>query len=88
MICPICEQKVHAIKTIIRARQTVTGCNGCLQSNLLQSHEGAHAHNKQWQQRQYAADIIQPWEADYAKVRGIDKAREAGWSEERLRSNL
>lgn len=56
------------------------GCIGMIGSALLY-----RQYERQSQRRTYAADLVQPTERDYAKIRGADAARKRGWSEEELR---
>ena len=71
-------------KAVIRGGRIVQGCDYCL--NLrVQPNELAAQNRRDYQRREYARDIVQPFEKDYVKARGIDKAREAGWDESSIR---
>lgn len=61
----------------------VTGCEACIER--VQPNELAAQHKRAYQQREYARDISQPFERDYVKAVGIDKAREMGWDDASIR---
>jgi len=83
MTCPTCHKSVTAVKTTIRNNQIVTGCAKCLLP--VRGNERANAFEQAEDIRAHRKDIVQPFEADFAKVYGHTKAREYGWSDEALR---
>lgn len=60
-------------------------CSRCV--GTLGSAEFYRRWDRQYQRREYAQDILQPDDKDYAKVYGHDKARERGWTDEQIRRN-
>lgn len=68
---------------IIRGK-IVEGCEKCI-SSLTRPNELAAANRRNWQQKEYRRDIVQSFEPGYVKARGVDAAREAGWSDEAIR---
>ena len=86
MICPICNNKTDKLRAIIRNDSVVTGCDGCVSSSKVQGDSGKY--EREYQKIKYRKDIVQHIEPDYVKAVGIDKAREAGWSDENIRKYL
>lgn len=73
-------------KAVIRAGKIISGCDYCL--NLrVQPNELAAQHRRTSQQREYAKDTVQPFEKNYVKAVGIDKAREMGWDDASIRKH-
>ncbi len=71
-------------KAVIRGGKIVSGCESCL--NLyVRPNDLAASNRRNYQQREYAKDIVQPFEKSYPKAVGLDKAREMGWDEDSLR---
>lgn len=86
MTCPNCNQKAYTIKSAIVGDAIRTGCEHCLHT-LVQGNEMSAQHRRRQQQRHHAADLVQPFEPDFAKLYGEQKAREYGWDDERLRKH-
>lgn len=72
-------------KAVIQGNQIIRGCDVCLPQKLSRANELAASHRRAYQQREYARDIVQPFEPGYVKARGIEAAREKGWSDEAIR---
>ncbi len=72
-------------KAVIVHGQIYHGCDLCLENKLSRPNELAASHRRSYQQREYARDIVQPFEPGYVKARGIEAAREAGWSDDAIR---
>ncbi len=71
-------------KAVILHGQVVECCDRC-QDSLTHPNELAANHRRNYQRREYAQDIAQPFEKDYVKARGIEAAREKGWTDEQIR---
>lgn len=84
MICTNCHQSCTSMKTIIKYNNLLNGCEHCINS-LIQGHEFARKYDRDRMVRDYQQDLVQPFEKDFAKLYGADKAREAGWNEESIR---
>jgi hypothetical protein len=69
---------------MIRHGKLYKGCEHCINS-LIQGNENARRYDRERMKRDYAQDLIQPFEKDYVKQYGAEKAREAGWNEESIR---
>lgn len=86
MICTSCNKTVDSIITTLKRGELVTGCKNCL--SLVQNHgqNDISRHKRQADYRDHAQDIVQPMEGKaYLKARGIDRAREVGFSDEDIR---
>lgn len=84
MICINCHKKTESIKSVITHGKVVTGCSNCLPTLISEAPTAAN-HRREAMKREYAADLVQPIEKDFAKRYGADKAREVGWSEASIR---
>jgi hypothetical protein len=86
MICPNpnCKKSTDSVKSVVKNRTIHTGCSACLHT-LVKGHELAASYHRKTDYRDHAADLVQPFEDDFAKVYGADKAREFGWGEEAIR---
>ncbi len=62
----------------------ISGCEKCL-PGLIRPNELAAQNRRNFQGREYARDVVQPFEKGYVKARGIDAAREKGWSDDAIR---
>lgn len=82
--CPNCQSENVTLRSAIAHGKIVSGCQLCLDT-LVRGNEFAASYERNWQRRHYAADLVQPFEQDFAKVYGADKAREHGWTEDQLR---
>lgn len=87
MICLACNQKCISQKSVIKQGTVYAGCENCLAKQLVQGNENAANHKREAMKRSYAQDLVQPWEKGFARRYGIDKAKEAGWTDETIRRN-
>ncbi len=71
-------------KSVIVRGAIVEFCSRC-QPSVTQPNELAASNRRNYQQGQYRRDTVQPFEKDYVKARGIDAAREKGWSDDAIR---
>lgn len=86
MTCPRCNHETYSLKTIIRRGKLVEGCNFCIDIPTSVGQNDIAKYNRDRQREDYAQDIVQPMEgAKYIKARGIDRAREVGFSDEDIR---
>lgn len=66
--------------------QLIEGCDNCLSGGQSHGQNDIARHQRQADYRAHAQDIVQPMEGKaYLKARGIDRAREAGFSDEDIR---
>lgn len=86
MICPSCNRPATAIKSVIAQGAIKTGCSACLVTVVKGTDLAAQGHRKQ-DQRQFAQDLVQPFEHGYAKLYGEENARSHGWDTESLRKH-
>ena len=70
--------------TVIRHGQLISGCDFCIGSKIQPTDLAASSRRNQ-QRREYARDLVQPFEKNYAKARGADEAKAAGWSDASIR---
>lgn len=84
--CTNCNKECISHKTVIRHGKIYNGCENCI-NGLIQGQENARKYDRDRMVRDYAQDIVQPFEKDFAKLYGADKAREAGWNEESIRKH-
>lgn len=85
MKCPVCNKQVDQLRSAVHNGQYLSErCDKCLSLAKLPA-DYARKYERDRQREDYRADLIQPWETDYAKIYGADKAREKGWSEESIR---
>lgn len=84
MICPNCQIETESVKSSIRRGAIVEGCSACI-NNVVQGTELAAKNHRDTDRRNFAQDLVQPFEKDFAKVYGHDKAREYGWDDASLR---
>ena len=82
--CPNCQARNVTLRSAIAHGKIVSGCELCLDT-LVRGNEFAAAYKRTQQGRDFAADLVQPFEKDFAKLYGPDKAREHGWTDEALR---
>lgn len=69
---------------IIRAGKVVTGCEVCI--GLKQNQGLSASYERNYQRREYAADIVQPNQPrEFLKANGADVAREHGYTDETIR---
>lgn len=86
MICPTCINEVGSIRTILKHGELTTGCEHCLNDKSTHGQNDAAKYNRDRQREDYRQDIVQPMEGrDYIKARGIDRAREVGFSDNDIR---
>lgn len=78
--CHMTRQIRSGIKNGVAFRNLCDKCIGVLDSAVFSRH-----YERQYQRREYAKDIVQPSEKDFARLYGEDKARENGWTDEELR---
>lgn len=84
-LCPTCHIPTDSIKAVIAKNAVLTGCNSCL-STLTHGHELAASHHRKQDQRQYAADLVQPIEPEkFAKLYPKQAVEEYGYTEEMMR---
>jgi len=86
MSCPRCNTQSATVKTIIRGGQLVECCENCMNFHV-KPNELAAQHRRSSQQKEYRRDITQPFESGYVKARGIEAAREKGWTDEQIRKH-
>lgn len=82
--CTNCKQPCISHKTVIRHNKVYSGCENCIHS-LVQGQEFARKYDRDRMVRDYQQDLVQPFEKDYVKLYGADKARENGWDEASIR---
>lgn len=82
--CPNCAATTHSIKSVISRGAILTGCSGCI-NTVIQGTELAAQNHRASDRRNFAQDFVQPFEKDFAKIYGEEKAREYGWDDESLR---
>lgn len=73
--------------TIIVQNKLVTGCDLCLEDQIIISPESARS-KREWQKKQYRADTLQPVPSqarDFVRHHGVEKSREWGYSDEEIR---
>ncbi len=86
MTCPTCKTETESVKTVIRRGKLVTGCSICLHFAPIRNQNDVAKYDRDRQREDYRQDITQPFEGrSYLKTRGIDKAREMGYSDEDIR---
>jgi hypothetical protein len=83
--CPNCGV-TGIVKTIIRRGELVQVCDSCTNS-FVRPNELAAKNRRDYQRGEYRRDIAQPFEKDYVKARGIEAAREKGWTDEQIRKH-
>ncbi len=85
--CPVCKRQVDNLVSGVKNGKYISErCQRCL-NNTIHSAEFYRRNERQYQRREYAKDILQPWEEGYAKAYGGEAAREAGWSDDQLRQH-
>ncbi len=83
--CSQCKRKVDIVRSATKNGEVISdACDSCLASFSGYA-DYARRQERDWQRREYARDIIQPWEPEYIKAYGADKARERGWTDEEIR---
>lgn len=84
-MCPICNRPADTLRSAVRDGIYISErCDRCLNSFSGHS-DGSRKFFRDWDRREHAKSIVQPWEEDFPKAFGADKAREHGWSEEAIR---
>ncbi len=86
MTCPICRRPDATIKAVVKRGGILEGCDSCL-NFAVQPNELAAQHRRTSQQAEYRQDTVQPFEKNYVKAVGIDKAREMGWDDASIRKH-
>lgn len=71
-------------KAVVRRGQIIQGCESCLMGKV-RPNELAAQNRRNYQREQFRRDTTQPFEKEYVKARGIEAAREAGWSDAAIR---
>lgn len=84
MTCTNCKQQAISYKTVIKHGNIYSGCELCL-DGLVQGNDNARHYDRERMKRDWAQDLVQPFEKDFAKRYGPEKAREAGWSDASIR---
>lgn len=84
MTCPTCESQTPTIKATIFHGHILEGCDNCL-NTLVKGTELAAQNHRTHDQRKFAADTVQPFQEDFVKLYGPERAREYGWDEESIR---
>lgn len=86
MTCPTCSQSANSLRSIIHNGQIVEGCANCLDVKPNHGQNDIAKYNRQRDYDDHRQDLVQPLEgADYIHARGIEKAREKGFSDEDIR---
>lgn len=81
--CSNCDRQNTLYSGIKNGESYNNLCDRCI--GTLGSSEFFRRYDRQWQRREYAKDIVQTWEPDYAKAYGADAARKAGWTDDQIR---
>lgn len=83
--CPICKKQTdQLISSIVNGKLMSERCERCAFRFKTPS-DYSHKFERDWQSREYAKDIVQPWDDEYVRAYGVDAARERGWSEDEIR---
>lgn len=82
--CPSCKRQSVSNKTVIKHGQLISGCEACIDS-LVQGTENARSYDRRTMVRDNAKDLVQPFNKDFVKAYGVEKAREHGWSDNAIR---
>lgn len=86
MTCPNCKKEADRTTSRVVGDDIVTGCDSCLGMPAKHGQNDIARYNRLMDYRDHAQDLTQPFEGKaYLKTRGIDKAREQGFSDEDIR---
>ncbi len=84
-ICPICKKRVDILRSAVKGGAYVSErCDSCLAS-FGGFADGARAFARNWDKREHARSLVQPFEPEFIKAYGADKAREKGWNDDAIR---
>lgn len=83
--CSICNKPADTLRSAVKDGVYISErCDRCLASFSGIS-DGARAFHRDWDKREHARSLVQPWEENFAKTFGAEKAREHGWTDEAIR---
>jgi len=82
-MCKNCKRKAELHSGIKNGVLYDGLCERCV--GVIESAEFSRQHDRQFQRRHYAKDLVQPSERDYAKIYGEEAARKKGWTDADLR---
>lgn len=85
MICPTCNLERDTLRSAVKDGVYLSErCDSCL-SSFTGFSDGSRAFARNWDVREHARSLIQPWEKEFIKEYGPEKASEAGWSDDAIR---
>lgn len=83
--CSNCKKKKDIIRSAVKNGVYLKDmCDGCLNSSVGFA-DKARAFEREWQQREFARDLIQPQDPDFPRAYGGQAAHDRGWSDEAIR---
>jgi len=82
--CPICHRQVDSLSTLVRNNQYLSErCERCVGN--LGSAQFSREYDRRYQRREYAKDIVQPWEKEEFIKAYPKQARQYGYTDEDFR---
>lgn len=85
--CLQCKKEVDIIRSAIKGEIYIKdSCDACIASKGERA-DGARKYFREWDKREHAKSLVQPWEKEFPSAYGYEKAKEAGWSDEQIRRN-
>lgn len=83
--CSVCKRKVDTLRSAVKDGQYLSDrCDRCLAA-FGGFADSARKYERDWQKREYAADLVQPWERDKYLKLYPERAREHGYTDEDFR---
>lgn len=68
MVCKICGKQANSLRSVVRKRQIIEGCDSCLPQQIIQTDGHVAKFNRESQKKDYRKDLIQPWQKEYFRA--------------------